>query len=110
MHDKPNAIADHGDVFGGSWWTVGNGAQLRLQGNGEQRWIEPKPDDLLAMLRAVGCNIYAPHPDAPELHIPCTCCDDRSDGWGFAQHAPSCAYGIAEAALRARGIDIEHRP
>lgn len=108
--DKPNAIADHGDVFGGSWWTVGNGAQLRLQGNGEQRWIEPKPDDLLAMLRAVGCNIYAPHPDAPELHIPCTCCDDRSDGRGFAQHAPGCAYGIAEAALRARGIDIEHRP
>lgn len=48
---------DSGIVFGGSWWTVGNGAQVRLEQNpNESRWIEPSPDDLLAMLRAVGVD------------------------------------------------------
>jgi hypothetical protein len=50
---------DHGDVFGGSWWTVGNGAQVRLESDGERRWIEPRPSDLLAMLRAIGVEVVA---------------------------------------------------
>lgn len=47
--------------------------------------------------------------DPPVLHIPCTCADDRSDGRRFAQHSATCAYGVAERALKQHGHRIEAR-